>query len=125
MVDRNAGSIVDMIFQSMDSVPSLISGNIPNMVDLARIRVQNYTGASIPQSGTIPEKYVPVIYELARATGLAQMAGVGADFNYSLGELSVSKGAGDANLSTLEAAVNSANQELHALGRKNHFRVTV
>lgn len=56
----NLGSVSTYCYNSVDNVPSSVSGVITEMVNQAMIRVQNWAGATIG-SNTITEMYQPAI----------------------------------------------------------------
>jgi|SRR3990167_83929 len=120
MVARNTGSIGALIYDSIDNLPSTISGTIiSDMVDMARIDVQNILDESIGTS--IDEKYQSILYHLGRAQALGKLHSVGVGFNVSLGEFTVSKGATDAIGGEIQSALDRANASLKGLGRRVRY----
>lgn len=124
MANYSAGSITDMVSGAMPEITTAISGNLANFFILSKLEVQNYTGQTIASAG-FDEKFVPVLYELTRGKALAFSAGVGVDFDYSLGEFSVKKGAGTADVTLLESSLKNAEQHMKELGKASKWGKTV
>ena len=118
--------LVSGVLNRIDSIPSTITGSpmIWSLLDDARKDVQNITGDSI-SSGAVSEKYQSVISNLGAAYVLSRMTGIGVDFDYKLGNFSVSKGkAGNSNAQQLEFLVNQANLSMKFIGTKIPFKAT-
>lgn len=87
----NLGSVALRTYNRLESVPDAVSGNITNYAEEAKLYVQNYVQETI-SNDPIPDKYVTLLIDLTCAYTLGRMAQVGVDFDYSIGEFSVSKG---------------------------------
>jgi len=118
--------LVSGVIIRIDSIPSSITGSpiIWSLLDDARKDVQNITGDSI-SSGNVSEKYQSIITNLGAAYTLSRMTGVGVDFDYKLGNFSVSKGkGGNANAQQLEFFISQANLSLKFIGTRIPFKAT-
>jgi|SRR3990167_5579916 len=122
MASFNVGSIADMAYNRIDSVPSAVSGTVmKQFAEVNVYRLESWTGNSIGTT-SIGQTYLPFLVSMTVAETLARMHGVGADFNWSLGEFSVSKGksAGPETLQ-VELALETAKNDLLMLPRKRVF----
>ena len=90
----NIGSVAEYAWLGLDEVPTSISGNVmQKMAETNIILVNNYLKVNI--TGTsISDKYFSILVNLTKADTLKRIAQVGANFNWSLGTVSVNKGAG-------------------------------
>ena len=88
----NLGSVGDQVYNSVDNIPTNISGLLPSISNGAMIRVQNYTGQTIG-SQSIAEKYQPAITFFAISDTLLRLSTQGADVDtITLGDFSINKG---------------------------------
>ena len=121
MVNWNLGSVAARAYTMIDSIPSTISGTtMQGYADMARIFVQNWTGAGI-SSTAISEAYQPVITNLTAMYTVTTMEGTGADFDYSIGEFKVTKAGFSQTKKQSDAFASRANWELKALGKKSRY----
>lgn len=112
----NLGSIGDQVYNSVDNIPTTISGLLPAISYAAVQKVQNYTGQTVGSVG-IAEKYQPALTYFAMADALMRMSTQGADVSsISLGDFSVSKGASSNIVSAAESYEKRAKDELKVLG---------
>lgn len=110
------GSIANHIVESFD-VPSAISGNMVEIVDMARQHVANYTGKDIG-SNSISGKYEPAILALSKADTLDYLNSQEGEGNLKIEDLSI----GDSDLkSSSQAYRDMAERYLASLGRKISF----
>lgn len=119
--DQLAGQII----LTVDNVTFLSGAPLVQIVDNARIRVENYTGISIG-STAIAEKYQPAILDFSRAEAMRYISIQGGDFGtITLGPFSMRKGQ-PSNIT--DAAIKfdeMGMQKLKELGRQMNFvRVT-
>jgi len=117
----NLGSVGSVAINFFDNVPTHISGVLPVMADMSRVKVQNYTGVTIG-SNSITEAYQPAILYFTLAQAAQMLAVEGSDKGYSIGDLSIEAGG---TSSAPEAVANRyekmAEQELKALGKKASY----
>ncbi len=82
------GSIAIHIVETISALPAGVSGNMVEIVDLARQHVSNFTGDSIG-SNSIADKYQPPIVDFSKADAIdLANAGPGGD-NLKLSDLSI------------------------------------
>jgi hypothetical protein len=125
MTLRNTGSIAAMVVNSIDNIPSSVNSgtNIQDWIELGALRVGNYTGTT-PTITNVEDKFQPILFDIGRMFTLAKMVGVGADFNFSLGEFAVNKGASSSSDSSqLDLVVQNVNMELKNLGKNIPYNV--
>ncbi len=108
--------LVSGVIHRIDSVPTNITGSpvIWEYLDDARIDVGNIIGAAISNS-SVDEKYQSILKNLAAAYTLARMNGVGVDYDYSLGNFRVSKGAGGSNTQQIDFLLGQVNNSIKNL----------
>lgn len=104
------GSIAQFINSSFTNVPTGVSGNMVQFVDLARQYVSQYTNVSIG-SNSIPENYQSVITNLAMSSVINSIVSQGFA---SLSELSFQGGQIPMSASGYK---EMANMQLKVLGR--------
>jgi len=90
--DITTGSVASTALLLLDSVPDAVSGAMATYAEMARNKINAILGTSLSTSGISPTYQTPMI-DLTAAFALGKMANVGVDYNWSLGEFSVSKGA--------------------------------
>lgn len=90
MADNNAsiGSIATFIIESFNNVPLGVSGNMVEIVDMARQHVANYVGKAIG-SNSIDSKYQPAIISFAKADTIDFVNAQAGGESISLAELSI------------------------------------
>ncbi len=118
MVNFNVGSVADFAYNRIDEVPSTVSGTVMQQyAQLSVYQLGNWLGTTLTTT-SFDEKYMPFLVEYTVAQTLARMHGIGADFNWALGQFNVSKGTG-ASSETLqvEVAMKNAELALKILGR--------
>ena len=112
MALNTIGSISIHIVESL-SVPTGISGNMVEIVDMARQHVSNYTGQDIG-SNSIDAKYQPAIVNLAKADTIDFISANEDAGNVRLDELTV----GDIDTKVVSQAYRDmAENYLKSLGR--------
>jgi len=112
MALNTIGSISIHIVESL-SVPTGISGNMVEIVDMARQHVSNYTGQDIG-SNSIDAKYQPAIVNLAKADTIDFISANEDAGNVRLDELTV----GDSDTKVVSQAYRDmAENYLKSLGR--------
>ena len=89
----NLGSISTRAHNSLNDVPSDVSGAMTEIAYQALLFTNNFLKTSIG-SNSIGDAYQSPMINLTKAWTLARMAQVGANYDYRLGDFSVSKGAG-------------------------------
>jgi len=111
------GSIAEHINESFNNIPAGVSGNMVEIVDMARQHVENYTGNTIG-SNSIDAKYQPAIVDLAKADVVDLVNAQAGGEKVSLADLSISE-TGEA-LSAEQYRL-MAEMKLRDLGRKVRF----
>jgi len=85
------GSIADKVWRAFPDMPKTLSGAALNdMVEDAKIDVQNYVGITI-SSNAIEEEYQPVITSLAKGQICSSMSGKGVGFDFNITEFKINK----------------------------------
>lgn len=123
----NTGSFIDQIHIELPDIPARISGtNMTNTIDMARIRVQKYTGATLSLSGGVAEEYQPPILHLTCANILSSMELEGSDATeVRIGEFGLIKGKGSSTNTASEKYEALANEEMKDLGRRSNYYQTL
>ena len=108
--------IATHISESFDNLPNGISGNLIEIVDMARQHVANYTGQEIG-SNSISVKFQPAILDFAKADTIDMATGEGANDNIKLSELII-----DGQSSMASSSFRKMGEfKLRMLGRKAIF----
>lgn len=119
----NLGSIALYALDRISEVPSTISGLPMQRIAETTIEdLKNYTGDEISTTD-IPVRFQNVLINLTAAYTVGFMAGIGVDFNASLGEFSVNPAGGPSSSEKqqMQFFVQQANRSLHYIGRKLNF----
>jgi len=118
----NLGSVSDTVYNTIDNVPSTISGaQLIAIADRQREYVETYTGASIG-SNSIDILYQNAILNLSISNTLNLMQTLGADVSqYKLGDFSVGKGKSSNLAAASDYFKTRAEEELSIIGRKSRF----
>lgn len=113
----NTGSVAEYIYLKTDSITLTISGLIPDMVNNARIDVQNRSWQTVG-SPDFEEKFQPAVVALSFADLANTLGTLGVDANVTkIGEFSISTGA-DSNVDAAGRYYNMlADRAIKALGR--------
>jgi len=121
----NVGSIAAYAYNRIDGVPSTISGTpMQQYAEQAVYQLENYTSNSIGTTA-IDTKYAPFLIEMTTAMTLSRMHGIGVDFNWSLGEFSITRGqASSTELLQTDLALKNAQRELESLGKQINVYMT-
>jgi len=90
MTTDNIGSIATFIIESFNNIPTGVSGNMVEIVDMARQHVANYCGTTIG-SNSIDAKYQPAIISFAKADTIDFVNAQAGGENISLAELSINE----------------------------------
>ena len=114
------GSIAIHIVESL-SVPTGISGNMVEIVDMARQHVSNYTGETIG-SNSINAKFQPAIVNIAKADTIDFINVQEESGNLRLDELSVGEGF---SKDSATAYRQLAENYLKSLGRTFNYKKTI
>lgn len=88
MATDTIGSIATFIAESFNNIPLGVSGNMVEIVDLARQHVANYVGYDIG-SNSIEMKYQPAIVSFAKADLIDFVNAQAGGESISLAELSI------------------------------------
>lgn len=115
------GSIATHIAESFPSLSTGVSGNLVEIVNISRLNVQNFTGATIG-SNSIAEAYQPAVVNFAKADAIEMDDASAGGENVKLGDLSVSEGAGK---SSPEMFRQLAENSLKYVGRSVKIRKTL
>lgn len=83
----------------------------------AAVDVGLYTGETIDTTN-VAQKYQTILINLTAAYTLGYMAGIGVDFDYSLGEFRVGKSGGDKQSNQIQFFLDQANWGIQQLGKK-------
>ena len=114
------GSIATHIVESFSNLPTGISGNMVEIVDMNRIHVQNYTGQTIG-SNAISETFQPTIVDLSKADAIDSSSGQGDFSELKLADLSIGENSGEISKSLRDSAMD----KLKMLGQKRRFARSV
>ena len=117
MANDTIGSIATFIVESFNNVPAGVSGNMIEIVDMARQHVANYCNATIG-SNSIDAKYQPAIISFSKADVIDFVNAQAGGENISLAELSINE-TGEA-MSAEQWRMLGENQ-LKAIGQRIHF----
>jgi len=123
MADWSTGSVATYCFDRIDDIPSSISGTPMERIAETIINdLENYTGETIGTTA-IPNKYHNILVNLTCAYTLGRMAGIGVDFNFSLGEFSVNPaaGTGRTEFQHIQFFTQQANASLRTVGKNLLF----
>ncbi|MFA5133008.1 MAG: hypothetical protein WC444_06805 [Candidatus Paceibacterota bacterium] len=123
MANWNTGSFIAQVHIEIPDVPERISGtNMTNTIDMARLRVQRYTGATLSLS-SVDEKYIPPILHFTCANVLSSMELEGTDAaSVTIGEFTLNKGKTSSAKSAADDYLVQANEELKDLGTNINYR---
>jgi len=110
------GSIANHIVKSFDNLPTGVSGNMVEIVDMARIHVQNYTGQTIG-SNSISPQFAPAILEFAKADAMEASVAEGNSADIRISDLSIS----ESSIGAIQRLRKNAEEKLKALGMKRRF----
>jgi len=115
------GSIATFIVESFTGLPAGVSGNMVEIVDMARQHVENYVGTDIG-SNSIAAQFQPPIVSFSKADALDMAGAQAAGENIKLAELSV--GEVGETMSATQWRMMGENA-LYAIGRKHRFSRSV
>lgn len=115
MTFNTTGSIATHIVENIPSVSAGISGNMIEIVDMARQHVANYTGQTIDPSGIQPQ-FEPAIVAFAKADTIDFINADGTDL--SLAELSIG---GNGQTMSAEQWRMMGENYLKSLGKRAYF----
>ena len=121
MVNDCIGSIATFIIESFNNIPLGVSGNMVEIVDMARQHVENYVGNTIG-SNSIAAKYQPAIISFAKADVIDFVNAQAGGESISLAELSIDdKG----EQMSAEQWRMLGEMQLKAIGTRIHFTRSV
>jgi len=87
--------------------------------------IANYTGDTTISSTNIPEKYQNILINLTTALVASRIHGIGAQFNWNLGDFSVNKGKGSSpEADQVEWFLKLARDELEFIGKDTPYYQT-
>jgi len=118
MVLNTIGSIAIHIIENFNNVPDGVSGNMVEIVDMARQHVENYTGQNIG-SNSIDDRFQPAIVSFAKADTIDFVQAQAGGEKVSLSELSIEE-SGESMSSKDWRSMGEI--ELKYLGRSVGFR---
>jgi len=118
----NTGSFADEVHVQVPDVPTRISGTaMTNSIDMARLKVQRYTGVAISLT-SVPELYQNPILHFTCANVLRSMELTGNDATETrIGEYVKKKGFGSASSTSAKAFDDMAEEELKDVGRRSNY----
>ncbi len=117
MATDTIGSIATHIVESITGIPAGVSGNMNEIVDLARQHVANWTGQAIG-SNSIGAKFQPAIVDFSKADAVdLSNAGAGGD-DLKLSDLSIGQGQ---EAMTSDQYRKMAEMKLKTIGRSVQF----
>jgi len=111
------GSIADFITESLQ-VPTGVSGNMIEIVDMARQHVANYTGETIG-SNSIGAKFQPAIVDFSKADTIDLIQAQAGGETVKLAELSVAETGEEMSAKQYRLL---GEMKLQALGRKVYIK---
>jgi hypothetical protein len=121
MATDTIGSIATFIVESFNrillNIPTGVSGNMVEIVDIARQHVENYVGTAIG-SNAIQAKYQPAITNFAKADVIDMINAQAGGESLSLGELSMGE---SRETMIAEYWRTLAEKQLSVLGQRIHF----
>lgn len=118
MATYNTGSVAEYAYYLLNDVPTSISGAVmQSFADLSRLQVQNWTGQTI-SSTAIGESQFGILVKMTASMTLLRMSGQGADYSYTIGEFSTSKGNDNPNVQQSNFYWDAAMREMATLGKK-------
>ena len=114
----NTGSIADFAWNRIDGVPSAISGTVMQQyAEESVYQIENHTNKTVGTT-SIDQKYVPFLVEATVVKTLARMHGIGVDYDWKLGNFSVTRGKDSSSESLqIQAALQMMTKEYNSLGR--------
>ncbi len=110
------GSMATHIAESFDNLPIGISGNLVEVVDMARQHVENYTGTDIG-SNSIEAPFQPAILDFAKADAIDMATAQGTNDSIKLSELTIN---GEQSMAA-ESYRKMGEFKLRMLGQKRTF----
>ncbi len=114
------GSIATHIVENL-TVPTGVSGNMVEIVDMSRQHVSNFVGVSIG-SNSIPPIYQPAIVDFSNAQTLDMVNADSGGADLKLAELSITNTGQD--LSSVQLRM-MGEMKLNAIGRKARFNRSI
>lgn len=120
MSNLSGAQISALALNLIDSVPSAISGTVmAEFADQSRLLINNILRVSIG-SNAFSDAYQNLAVNLTAFKTLSRMTGVGANYNWTLGQFSVNKGA-SSNTDELQAKMllDQVNMEILGLQQNN------
>ena len=111
------GSIATHILENINGVPTGVSGNMTEIVDMSRQYVENYVGVNIG-SNNIQDAYQPAIVSFAKADTIDFVQAQAGGEKISLGELSFEE---SGEQLSAEAWRLMGEGQLKSIGRKVRF----
>ena len=117
--------IVGRVGSVVEVESAVTSGMMATMVENHAINVTNITGRSIDVTN-IGSAFFPVLTDLTAMSVVSKQTGIGADFDYRIADVSISKGGRNpAATQQITVFANNAKSDLSALGVKINMGKTV
>lgn len=116
--------IVGRVGSLIEIDSAVTSGMMATMVENHALNVTNYTGETIDTTN-IGSKHFPILTDLTAMSALGRQAGIGADFDYRVADVSIEKGGRNPiAVAQITIFANSAKMDLSALGKKIEMNKT-
>ncbi len=117
MVLDTIGSIATHILENFNNIPAGVSGNMIEIVDMARQHVANFTGETIG-SNSINAEFQPAIVDFSKADTIDLINAQAGGEKVSLAELSIHETGEELSAEQYRML---AENKLRAIGRKIQF----
>jgi hypothetical protein len=112
MANFSLGSISNRAYNSLNDVPTSISGAVLTELAYQALLYSNNVLHRSTGSNSIPDDQQSPIINLTKAFALARMANVGVNADWSLGELSVSEGTQSTEAQQVKTWLDTAMMEM-------------
>ena len=109
-------SIVGRVGSKVEIDSSITSGMMATIVEDNAQDLSNYTGETINTSD-IGSKFHPILTDLTALYVMGRQTGIGADFDYRVADVSITKGGDSASTKQMEFLASRVKTEMSALGK--------
>lgn len=109
-------SIVGRVGSKIEVDSSITSGMMATIVEDNVQDLSNYTGETISTSD-IGSKFHPILTDLTALYVMGRQTGIGADFDYRVADVSITKGGDSSSTKQMEFLASRVKTEMSALGK--------
>lgn len=122
MGDWNLGSVAVAVWNYVDTMPTLTSGNLPSIANSQLQKITDWTGVSIG-SNSISQQYQNAVlyYTIADVQCIKEDVGTDSE-SIKLGDFSTKKGSTSSASTLCDKYTEKAEKELYAIGRKSGYK---